>query len=62
MFPRVSADPERRVALKKSAERLQKDKNAADLTKNAASDPRFAALRAGPEFQKLVGPAPAPPK
>ncbi len=43
-------------ALALNARRLAANPKAPNLTNNAAADPRFSALRALPEFQKLVAP------
>ena len=43
-----------RAALEQSAQRLEKEPKAANLYSNAVGDTRFAALRASPEFTKML--------
>jgi len=52
----AEALPALKRALELSAQRLQRDPKARDLSTDARQEARFTALRAMPEFQKLVPP------
>ena len=56
----VGKNSEALLALKRamelSSQRLQRDSKAPDLSSNARQEVRFTALRATPEFQKLLPP------